>query len=59
VVDLLGRQAVADLLRPGGVLTREQAVVQSLKADAPLGELLLEVLVAVDTELGVTRSLSE
>ena len=52
-VDLGGREAVAELLQPSGVGAAQDAVVQGLEGDPFLGQLPLDVLVAVDAELGV------
>jgi len=54
-VDLGSREAVAELLEPLRVGAAEDAVVQGLEGDPLLGQLALDVLVPVDTELGVVR----
>ena len=51
--DLLGREAVAESLQPRGISTREDAVVQRLEGDPFPGQLPFDVLMAVETELGV------
>ena len=50
---MCGRQAVAELLQARGIGAGEDAVVQRLEGDAFLGQLPLDVLVAVDAQLGV------
>ena len=52
-VDLRRRQAVAELLQPLGIGAGANAVVESLEGDALLGQLPLDVFVAVDAKLGV------
>ena len=52
-VDLGGRQSVAELLQTLGVGTAQNAVVEGLEGDAFLGQLPLDVFVAVDAQLGV------
>jgi hypothetical protein len=54
-VDLGGGQAVSQLLQALGVGAAQDAVVEGLEGDALLGQLPLDVLVAVDAELGVVR----
>jgi len=52
-IDLVRRQAVAQPLRQLRVSARLDAVVERLEGDPALGRLALEVLVAVDAELGI------
>ena len=52
-VDAPGRDLRAELLQALRVGATEDAVVERLEGDAFLGELALDVLVAVDAELGV------
>src|SRR5258708_31502938 len=54
-VDLLRRQAIADLLHPLRLGAAEDAIVERLESDAFLGELPLGVFVAVQAELGIER----
>jgi hypothetical protein len=54
-VDLLGRQAVADLLQPPGVGATEHAIVERLIGDALTFQLTLGVLMAVEAQRGVIR----
>ena len=54
-IDLGRRQAVAKLLQALGVGAGKDAVVQGLEGDAFLGQLPLDVFVAVDAQLGVVR----
>jgi hypothetical protein len=51
-VDLGGGQTVSQALGGGQIRTTEQAVVQRFEGDAPLGELALQVFVAVETQFG-------
>ena len=57
-VDLLRREAVADLLQSHGGRTAEHAVVERLEFDAFLRQLPLGVLVAVQAELGIERKVA-
>ena len=52
-IDLLGRQSLAQRLRPRRILAGQDAVIQRLVADPAQGELALEPLVAVDAKLRV------
>ena len=52
-VDALGVQLSGDGLHRLGVVTTRDGVVQRLEADAALGQLTLDVLVPVQTDLGV------
>ena len=54
-LDLGGRQAIADLLKPLGSGATANAVVKRFEGDALLGQLTLDVFVAVEAELGVAR----
>jgi len=51
-LDLLFAEAVGQTLGARRLLTAQEAVVESLKADPALGELAFEVFVPVDAELG-------
>src|SRR5450756_687938 len=53
LIDLGGRQAIAEPLRQLGVGTGLDAVVERFERHAALGQLALEVFVTVDGELGV------
>src|SRR6202035_1613318 len=57
-VDLLRREAVADLLQPRGGGTTKHAIVQRLEGDAFLHELALSVFMAVEVELGIERKVT-
>ena len=52
-VDLLGRQAVADLLKPLGIGAAEHTIVEGLIGDALPLQLTLGVFMAVEAQLGV------
>ena len=52
-IDLVRRQLVAQPLHQLGVGTRLDAVVQRLERHPTLGKLALEILVAIDAELGI------
>src|SRR5271157_2665662 len=52
-VDLVGRESIAELLQTSGVGAAQNAVVQGLEGYPFLGQLSLDILVAVDAELGV------
>jgi hypothetical protein len=52
-VNLLGRQTVAERLNSLGIVARQDAVIQRLIIDASVGQLLLDVLVTVQAELGI------
>src|SRR5579871_2154041 len=54
-VDFGTGQAVAQLLEALGIGTGKDAVVEGLEGNALLGQLAFDVLVAVNTELGVVR----
>jgi len=54
-LNICGVQAIADLLEPFRVETREKAVVERLKGDSFPAELLLDPLVTVKTELDGVR----
>ena len=54
-VDPLRRQPVRQPLHAPGVVAAQDAVVERLECDAPLRQLLLQILVPVDAELGVVR----
>jgi len=55
LIDLGGRQAIAQPLRQLGVGTGLDAVVERFEWNAALGQLAFEVFVAVDGKLGVVR----
>lgn len=50
-LDILRSELIADLLEPCGVLTGQETVVQTLKANALPAQLLLDPLVAIEAEL--------
>ena len=50
-LDVGGAEGVAGGLQGGGVGTREEAVVETLEPNALAAEVLLDPLVAVETEL--------
>src|ERR1700730_622080 len=52
-IDLVRRQLIAQPLHQLGVGTRLHAIVQRLERHPTLGKLALEILVAVDAELGI------
>jgi hypothetical protein len=52
-IDLPGTEGVGKALQSLRVLARENAVVQGLEGQAPLGQLALKELVPIDAELGV------
>ena len=54
-VDLLGREAVADLLQACRIGTAQNAIVERLEGDAFAGELALGVFVTVEAQLGIER----
>jgi hypothetical protein len=54
-LDPRGREPVAQRLEQPGLRAADNAVVQRLVGDAPLGELALDVLVPIETELGGVR----
>jgi hypothetical protein len=49
------RQTVVYLLHPHGIGATEDAIVQGLEWDLLLGELPLEIFVAIDAEFGRVR----
>ncbi len=55
LIDLGCRQAIAKALRQLGVGTGLDSVVDGLERHATLGKLPLEILVAIDVELGIVR----
>jgi len=52
-VDLIGSEAVADLLQPDRVVDRGERVVQRGEPDPGLGRLVLGPVIAVEAEFGV------
>ena len=54
-VDLLGREAVADLLQARGLGAAENAVVERREGDAFARKLALGVFVTVEAQLGIER----
>ena len=57
-VDLLRRQAVADLLKPLGIGAAEHTIVERLIGDALPLQLTLGVFMAVEAQLGVIGKVS-
>src|SRR5215467_15330674 len=54
-VDLLRGQPIAQFLQYLGIGARLDAIIERLERDPALGQLALQVLMAVDAELGVVR----
>ena len=52
-VDLVGRESIAELLQSSGIGAAQNAIVQGLEGYPFLGQLSLDVLMAVDAQLGV------
>src|SRR5499426_3151888 len=52
-LDLLRREPICQPLQQSGVCTGLDAVVEGLERNPPLGKLALQVLMAVEAELGV------
>ena len=58
-VDLLRREFIGQLLHQHRVRARQDAVIQRLRVNTPLGELTLEILMTVDAQFGVIREVLE
>ena len=58
-VDLLRREFIGQLLHQLRVRARQDAVIQRLRVNTPLGELTLEILMTVDAQFGVIREVLE